>query len=265
MKSQLIGEPHNFTWDILNKAPQFAGYDQQFKEMVMTIIGTVVTKPSGDKTKGTIINRFGPGDDSIIEALLDGTAGGTPVKILKCNDAECLNVGDQTLTISNTQAIRPRVKTLIVSMATAVKNDSPIGAAEKTLLNVATLPIYKILAVQTAARADIVGSGEIDTLSEITAIDLLQAILNDVLGKFDMAKVGLVKADEGSAAAWAAQVQGVRAKFAQREVRNAARVEVTMRVIDRTVALESTLQNSLSPGMSAALNFSRGLNAQGLR
>ena len=79
-----------------------------------------------------------------------------------------------------------------------------------------------------------------------------------------MAKVGLVKADEGSAAAWAAQVQGVRAKFAQREVRSAARVEVTMRVIDRTVALESTLQNSLSPGMSAALNFSRGLNAQGL-
>jgi conjugative transfer pilus assembly protein TraH len=264
MKNQLIGEPHNFTWDILNKAPQFSGYDQQFKEMVMTIIGTVVTKPSGDKTKGTIINRFGPGDDSIVEALLDGTAGGAPVKILKCNDTDCLDVGEQTLTISSAEAIRPRVKALIVSMATAVKNDTLIGAPEKTLLNVATLPIYKILAVQTAARADIVGSGEIDTLSEITAIDLLQAILNDVLGKFDMAKVGLVKADEASAAAWAAQVQGVRAKFAQREVRNAARVEVTMRVIDRTVALESTLQNSLSPGMSAALNFSRGLNAQGL-
>jgi conjugative transfer pilus assembly protein TraH len=265
MKSQLIGEPHNFTWDILNKAPQFAGYDQEFKEMVMTIIGTVTTKPSADKTKGTIINRYGPGDDSIVEALLDGTVGGTPVKILKCNDTDCLDVGYQTLTISNAQAIRPRVKALIVSMATAVKNDTAIGAAEKTLLNVATLPIYKILAVQTAARADIVGSGEIDTLSEITSIDLLQAILNDVLGKFDMARVGLVKADEASGAAWAAQVQGVRAKFAQREVRNAARVEVTMRVIDRSVALESTLQNSLSPGMSAALNFSRGLNAQGLR
>jgi conjugative transfer pilus assembly protein TraH len=265
MQSQLIGENHNFTWDILNKAPQFAGYDQQFKEMVMTIIGTVVTKPSPDKTKGTIINRFGPGDDSIVEALLDGTQGAAAVKILKCNDTDCLDVGDQTLTIANAQAIRPRVKALIVSMATAVKNDTPIGAAEKTLLNVASLPIYKILAVQTAARADIVGSGEIDTLSEITAIDLLQAILNDVLGKFDMAKVGLVKADEASAAAWAAQVQGVRAKFAQREVRNSARVEVTMRIIDRTVALESTLQNSLSPGMSAALNFSRGLNAQGLR
>ena len=265
MKDQLVGEPHNFTWDILKKSAQFAGYDDQFKEMVMTIIGTVVTKPSPDKTKGTIIQKFGPGDDSILEALLDGSANGNTVKILKCNDADCLDVGTQTLSISQAQAIRPRVKALIMSMANAVKTDQPIGAPEKTLLNVASLPLYKILAVQAAARYDINGTGEIDTLSEITAIDLLQAIMNDVMGKFDMAKVSLVKADEASADAWGAQVQGVRQKFAQREVRTAQRVEVTMRVIDRTIALESTLQNGMSPGMSAALNFSRGLNAQGLQ
>jgi conjugative transfer pilus assembly protein TraH len=265
MSAQLIGEPHNFTWDILAKSPQFAGYDDEFKEMVMTIIGTVVTRPSADKTKGTIIQKFGPGDDSIVEALLDGTTGASPVKILKCNDAGCLDVGTQTLSITAAQAIRPRVRQLILDMATAVKNDTPIGPAHKTLLNVASLPLYKILAVQAASHSSVVGTGEIDTLAEITAIDLLQAIMNDVLGKFDMAKVSLVKADEASAAAWAAQVQGVRAKFAQREVRNSARVEVTMRVIDRTVALESTLQNSMSPGMSAALNFSRGLNAQGIQ
>ncbi|MBX9777781.1 MAG: conjugal transfer protein TraH [Xanthobacteraceae bacterium] len=265
MKDQLVGEPHNFTWDILKKSPQFQGYDDQFREMVMTIMGTVVTKPSTDKTKGTIIQKFGPGDDSIIEALLDGTQGGGTVKILKCNDTDCLDVGTQTLTISQAQAIRPRVKALIASMANAVKTDTAIGAAEKTLLNVASLPLYKILAVEAAARTDVVQTGEIDTLAEITAIDLLQAIMNDVMGKFDMAKVSLVKADEASAAAWAAQVQGVRAKFAQREVRNSQRVEVTMRVIDRTIALESTLQNGMSAGMSAALNFSRGLNAQGLQ
>ena len=266
MELQLVGQDHNFTWDILNKAPQFGGYDQEFKEMVMTIVGTVVTQVSDDPTKGSIIDKHGPGDDSIVEALLDGTQGGNTVKILKCVDSDkCLKVTTQNMNIPASQAIRPKVKALILSMATAIKNDTAIGDAEKTLLNVASLPLYKILAVQTAARTDIVGTGEIDAVSEITSIDLLQAILNDVLGKFDMAKVGLVKADQDSAAAWAAQVQGVRTKFAQREVRNSARVEVTMRVIDRTIALESTLQNSMSPGMSAALNFSRGLNSQGLR
>ena len=264
MAAQLVGEPHNFTWDILNKSPQFAGYDQEFKELVMTIMGTVITTPSPDKTKGTIINRYGPGDDSILEALLDGTASGKKVDILKCVDTPCLQVVMQTLSISQTQAIRPRVLRLIQSMATAVQNDTEIGAAEKTLLNVASLPLYKIIAVQVAARGAAVANTEVDQLAEITAIDLLQAILNDILGKFDMAKVGLVKADEASAATWISQIQGVRAKFAQREVRNASRVQAITNIIDRTMSLESTLQNSMTPGMSAALNFSRGLNAQGI-
>ena len=149
-------------------------------------------------------------------------------------------------------------------MAAAVQNDTPIGPAEKTLLNVASLPLYKILAVQVAAHASL-GDSEIDTLAEITAIDIVQAIVNKVLGDFEMAKVGLVQADADSAATWMEQVQSVRTRSSQREVRISQRVEVTMRVIDRTVALESTLQNSMSPGMSAALNFSRGLNAQGIQ
>ena len=37
-----------------------------------------------------------------------------------------------------------------------------------------------------------------------------------------------------------------------------------MEVINHSIMLESTLQNSMSPGMTAALNFGRGLNAQGI-
>ena len=35
-------------------------------------------------------------------------------------------------------------------------------------------------------------------------------------------------------------------------------------IINRSVMLESTLQNAMSPGMQAALSFSRSLNVQGL-
>ena len=37
-----------------------------------------------------------------------------------------------------------------------------------------------------------------------------------------------------------------------------------MQIINRSIMLESTLQNTMTPGMSSALSFSRGLNAQGL-
>jgi conjugative transfer pilus assembly protein TraH len=42
------------------------------------------------------------------------------------------------------------------------------------------------------------------------------------------------------------------------------KLQVTMQIINRSIMLESTLQNTMTPGMSSALNFSRGLNAQGL-
>ena len=42
------------------------------------------------------------------------------------------------------------------------------------------------------------------------------------------------------------------------------KLQVTMQIINRSIMLESTLQNSMTPGMASALNFSRGLNAQGL-
>jgi conjugative transfer pilus assembly protein TraH len=263
LKNQLVGEKHNFTWDILEKSPQFAGYDKEFKEYVMTLLGTVTTEPSTDPTKGTIVKTFGPADDSLVQALLDGTAATPGLKYLQCGNAECTIVNEVPLTITSAQAILPRVKALIVSMAQAVRNNTAIGPAEKTLLNVASLPLYKIVAVQAASHADIVGTG--DTIAEITSIDLLQAIVDDILGKFDMAKVGLVKADESSAALWRAQVQGVRTRFAHRELNNSQRVTIAMKIIESTVQLESTLQNGLSPQMSAALNFSRGLSAQGLR
>ena len=263
MAAQLVGEKHNFTWDILVKSPEFAGYDQQFKELVMTVIGTVTTVPSTDLTKGTVIKRFGPGDDSIIEALIDGSVG-KPVKILKCLDPACFDIGDQTLTISAAQAMRPRVMAALLRMVDAIKTDSAITSGDVTLLNMASLPLYKIIAVQAATRANL-AQGDLATLAEITSIDIVQAILNKVLGDFEKAKVGLVQADADSADSWLDQVRSVRTRFAQREVRISARVETTMRVIDRTVQLESTLQNSMTPGMSAALNFSRGLNPQGLQ
>ena len=75
----------------------------------MTIIGTVVTKPSGDKTKGTIIQMFGPGDDSIVRgAARWHPVGGSPVKILKCNDTDMPRCRrPDTDHLSAAQAIRP--------------------------------------------------------------------------------------------------------------------------------------------------------------
>jgi conjugative transfer pilus assembly protein TraH len=131
------------------------------------------------------------------------------------------------------------------------------------LLNLATIPLYKILTVQAFAHYSLT-QGEIEALSEIVAVDILNAMLDNILDRVEQAKVHYQTADQATAEQWKAQIAATRQKFGQREVKLSNKLQLTYQVINRSVFLESTLQNSMSPGMAAALNFSRGLGAQGL-
>lgn len=263
MKDQLIGEPHNYTWEALRKSAKFGAFDKNFSEYVMTLVGTVVTTPSTDPSVGGKVVMFGPAEEAVVTALLDGTADAPPVKILRCNDENCYDVGEQTLSVPASSALRPRIGTMIRSMSDKIRSDTPLDAAEKQLLNLATVPIYKILSVQAYAHYALT-EGEIETLSEIVAVDLLSAMLDNMLDRVEQAKVHYQTFDQETATQWKQQIASTRARFSQRDVRLNNKLQVTMQIINRSIMLESTLQNSMTPGMAAALNFSRGLNAQGL-
>lgn len=263
MKDQLVGEPHNYTWEALQKSAKFGAFDRGFSEYIMTLVGTVVTTPSSDPSIGGKVVMFGPAEEAVVTALLDGTANAPPVKILRCNDTNCYDVGEQTLSVPESAALRPRIETMIRSMSDKIRSDTPLDAAEKQLLNLATIPLYKILAVQAYAHYALT-QGEIQTLSEIVAVDLLSAMLDNMLDRVEQAKVHYQTFDQETAAQWRQQIAATRAKFGQRDVKLSNKLQVTMQIIDRSIMLESTLQNSMTPGMTAALNFSRGLSAQGL-
>ena len=263
MKDQIIGDPHNYTWEALKKSSKFGAFDQAFSEYVMTLVGTIVTTPPTASEHGPKVVIYGPAEEAVVTALLDGTANAPAVKILKCDNDPCTDVSDQTLSVPASSALRPRIATMIKSMSSKIRSDTALDAAEKQLLNMATVPIYKILAVQAYAHYALT-DGEIQTLSEIVAVDLLNAMLDNMLDRVEQAKVFYQTADQETASQWRQQIAATRAKFAQRDVKLSNKLQVTMQIIDRSIMLESTLQNSMTPGMASALNFSRGLNAQGL-
>ena len=263
MKDQIIGDPHNYTWEALKKSSKFGAFDQAFSEYVMTLVGTIVTTPPTASEHGPKVVIYGPAEEAVVTALLDGTANAPAVKILKCDNDPCTDVSDQTLSVPASSALRPRIATMIKSMSSKIRSDTALDAAEKQLLNMATIPIYKILAVQAYAHYALT-DGEIQTLSEIVAVDLLNAMLDNMLDRVEQAKVFYQTADQETASQWRQQIAATRAKFAQRDVKLSNKLQVTMQIINRSIMLESTLQNTMTPGMSSALNFSRGLNAQGL-
>lgn len=265
MADQLVGEPHNYTWEALRKSDKFGAFDKEFSEYIMTLVGTVVTRPSTDSSVGGQVTMVGPAEEAVVTALLDGTSGGAAVNILRCDDdALCLNLTTQTLSVPESAALRPRIAGMIKSIAAKIRTDVAINAAEKQLLNMSSIPLFKILAVQSAARYTLT-DGEIQTLAEIVSVDILGAMIDNMLDRVEQAKIHYQTFDQETAAQWRQQIASTRQKFQQRGVRLDQKLQVTMQIIDRSIMLESTLQNSMTPGMSAALNFSRGLSSQGLQ
>src|SRR3546814_12966402 len=92
MKDQLVGEPHNYTWEALKKSAKFGAFAKTFSEYIMTLVGMVVTTPSTDPSVGGKVVMFGSAEEAAVTALLAGTADAPIVKILKCNDENCYAV-----------------------------------------------------------------------------------------------------------------------------------------------------------------------------
>jgi conjugative transfer pilus assembly protein TraH len=167
------------------------------------------------------------------------------------------------MSLSNAKAIRPRVALLIGTMVDAIRADTAIGNAEKELLQVAAVPLYKILTVQ-AAYGRGMPTDDRETLAEIASIDLLYAILDRIVSEAGRSMASFIAADEAKLAIWRGQVAEVRSGLVQRQATGQAKVSAIMQIIEKTAMIENALAASMSPSMSAALDWSRGLQSRSI-
>ncbi len=256
--------PLNYTWSVLTKSGNGLFADTEFRQLVMNMVGTILTsnvpKPGAPADSQGSIDVVAPAIGSLYSSLLDGT-NGTPVAIMRCdNPVLCLNLVPGTVSISASSAFRPRVRALLASIVDKIRTDSVLTQAERDVVAMSTIPIYKILAV--SATANISGSAlDLDALSEVVAINLVQGVIEQLLNGVSASVPFLKNADDKSAEQWRAQIEDTRSFLARKDIEIAARVSAAQQFIDRAIRLESTLQNVLSPRVSAALNFSRGLSS----
>ena len=173
------GVARNYTWHILKKSAFFnpnGTFDRELAEYAMTLIGTVIYVPPMDDSPGKFTPFGGDASSSLVTALLDGTQGQT-IKVFDCDEADqCLNPTFRNMSLATSKAIRPRMAAMIGNMVDAIRSDGAIGDAEKELLQVASVPLYKILTVQ-AAYGRGMPTDDRETLAEIASIDLLYVIL----------------------------------------------------------------------------------------
>ncbi|PAX06513.1 conjugal transfer protein TraH [Sphingomonas lenta] len=257
----------NYTWHVLRGSKFFqsgGSFDRELAEYVMTMVGTIIYVPPTDSDPGRFQPLTGDTTSTLVTALLDGTSGGA-VQVYRCDtEDKCLSPALGSLDVPTAKALRPRVTALIDGMVDAIRADTAITPAQKELLQIASVPLYKILTVQ-AAHARGLSTDDRSTLAEIASIDLLYATLDQLVSEVGKSKASFIAADEAKLAAWTQQINAARTALAERQQTTQARVSAIMAIIQKTQFLENVLANSLSPGMAASLDWSRGIAARGLQ
>jgi conjugative transfer pilus assembly protein TraH len=174
-----------------------------------------------------------------------------------------LNPGLASLSVPASKALRPRIAALIDGMVQAIRDDTPITAAQKELLQVSSVPLYKILTVQ-AAYGRGMPTDDRQTLAEIASVDLLFAVLDRIVSESTRSMASFIGADEAKIALWQGQVNVVRQALADRQANTQAKVGAIMQIIEKTAFIENLLASQMSPGMAAALDWSRAVETRAL-
>ncbi len=260
------GVARNFTWHILKKSAFFApngNFDEELAEYAMTLIGTIIYVPPTDSNPGKFVPMVGEASSTLATGLLDGT-GSDRVLIFHCDEPDkCLNPGFRSLNLPAARAIRTRVSALISGMVEAIRSDSPITESQKELLQVASIPLYKVLIVQAAFGRGM-PTDDRETLAEITSVDLLFAILDRIIGEAGRSMSSFIGADEAKIAMWQSQVNSVKTALADRQTNMHLKVNAVLQIIQKTAFIESELQASMSPAMAASLDWSRAVTNRSL-
>jgi conjugative transfer pilus assembly protein TraH len=259
------GLPRNFTWSVLKRSPFFSvggsitPEKRELAEYVMTLVGTIIFVPPTGDAPGDFRPFNGDTSSALVTALVDGTAGGPTVSILRCDAGEpedaCLNPTTQTLAIPASQGLRAQVIALIDEMTAAIKTDTPVSTDAQGLLQIASLPLYKMLAVN-AAHSRGANMLDSDVMAEVVSIDILFFVLDALMTEVAKSRQEFQAADEETLRTWHAQFVAVRETLLQKQGNTAQRITAINSLMARTQHLEASLAANLSPGMSASVNWS---------
>jgi conjugative transfer pilus assembly protein TraH len=158
--------------------------DQTLKEIFMTVSGTIIHRKSAADGREERVTLRGKGDQ---EGFLSALMSGGRIRYYKCDTADkCLHPRETELVLAKEKSLHLKIQTALVDLVTKIQNDNgeqEATPAQRAIVNISTLPIYKIINVTTAfqkGRAPI----SIQEYSELISFDVLYRYLNEVFTAF---------------------------------------------------------------------------------
>lgn len=172
-KDMLVGE-FNLSWKAL-QANKFLISDDELARLFMTLVGSIISKKSGEAFEISILSGYADRDD-----VLNGLLGGGETSIYRCDTNDCLNPMLNKVNISGNVALLRKTQSTLESLVSKIYDDVAPTPEEQDFLNSTRLPVYKMLNVITAYRK---GYAPVDVhqYGELIALDILYKYIIEVL------------------------------------------------------------------------------------
>ena len=255
----------NYAWKAVRASAFLAG-DAQLAAFAMAVTGTViVTAPASDgDASGPRVRILEPLalDRRVTETLMEG-GGNLPVYI--CDEtSRCLNPSLGAVTVPANRGFRKRVAGLLRDLVDAVRTDTAPPPPALGLVNLTTLPVYRVANAAAAYRGAVVEQ-EMDVLAEAVALDVMQVWLSDLHRMVEERAGTLDIADGEQLRRWREGLRHNRIALGRHRAQGLARFNTALAVVEKLRLIETELAGALSADLRAALAFARGGAGAGAR
>jgi conjugative transfer pilus assembly protein TraH len=168
----------NVVWTALNRIA--GSISQAEKELIMSVIGTVVLYAPRDDGSGAMARYFEPTIAGLRDLLLgreaSPQAGNVEIDVYACDEpAECLNPRRTRVSVKPfSQLVAER----LIRMSDNIARRTPQTSADIGFINTTTEPVYKMLAVANAVPGSSTPETLIETYKDVIALDYAETFLS---------------------------------------------------------------------------------------
>lgn len=162
----------NVVWQALNRIN--IG-DPEMKEMMMSLVGTVIIRRNKtDDSKPDIQFRGPPQKLTFKDFIGDPASASTTIKVMKCPDNDCLNPGEASTTaLSFAKYSRDKLQGIVAKINARAPHT--ITEDEYKFLQGTFVPVWRIVTM-----GGVLSEQMVDNLSQLIAIDLAFSFFNEV-------------------------------------------------------------------------------------
>jgi hypothetical protein len=183
----ILGTEFNLVWHALRKMNP--NMSQEIIEDLMSLSGTLISKPNDDGGGGIIIMHRNSliKDSKLLEAKLYG-ADNDNITVYECknnDDNKCINLKTKQQPMTREQSYLVQTKKIISSIADklmkeTVGNSVTLTDDEKHLVQTSSVPIISIISLETALKGNGISLAT-EEYAELVAFDYLISYLDSML------------------------------------------------------------------------------------